>query len=155
MTILNLSLSSFKFFFHNSRDTSMRDDWSLLTSLGYVCRLCSSGTTASDFCSHSLTAWKSKFLTLHKRCPYSEFFWSVFPSIFTEYGEIYSVQMWKRTDQKNSEYRHFPRSVIHNCNIKISIFLQKTLTCWFINILILQLSALLCYFYFNTVILSV
>ena len=36
---------------------------------------------------------------------YSEFFSSVFPYIRTEYGEIL------RTDQKNSEYGHFWRSV--------------------------------------------
>ena len=49
------------------------------------------------------TAWK---------CPYSEFLWSVFSRIRTEYGEIlrispYSVQMQENTDQKNSECGHF------------------------------------------------
>ena len=43
--------------------------------------------------------------TLREKCPYSEFFWSVFSRIRTEYGEIlrtsaYSVQMWENTDQK-------------------------------------------------------
>ena len=43
------------------------------------------------------------------------FFRSVFSHIRTEYGEIlrvspYSVQMWKNTDQKNSEHGHFSRS---------------------------------------------
>ena len=43
-------------------------------------------------------------------------FWSVFSRIQTEYGEIwnispYSVQMWDSTDQNNSEYRRFSRSV--------------------------------------------
>ena len=50
--------------------------------------------------------------TLRQKCPYSEFFWSVFSRIQTEYGELrsispYSVQMWENTDQKNSEYGHF------------------------------------------------
>ena len=42
---------------------------------------------------------------LREKCLYSEFFWSVFSRIRTEYGEIlrtsaYSVQMWENTDQK-------------------------------------------------------
>ena len=55
--------------------------------------------------------------TLRENCPYSEFFWSEFSHIRTEYGEIlpffpYWVQMRENTDQKNSEYRHFLRSSI-------------------------------------------
>ena len=43
--------------------------------------------------------------TLRENCPYSEFLWSVFSRIRTEYGEIlgvssYSVQMLENTDQK-------------------------------------------------------
>ena len=49
---------------------------------------------------------------LPKKCPYSELFWSAFSRIRTEYGEIlrislYSVRMWERADQNNSEYGHF------------------------------------------------
>ena len=49
------------------------------------------------------------------KCPYSKLFWSVFPRIRTEYGEIlrispYSVLMRENTDQNNSEYGHFLRS---------------------------------------------
>ena len=49
------------------------------------------------------------------KCPYSEFFWSVFSRIVTEYGEIltippYSVWMRENMDQKNSEDGHFSRS---------------------------------------------
>ena len=55
-------------------------------------------------------------LKLHKKCPYSEFFLSVIPRIWTDYGEIlrisrYSVRMWQNMDLKNSEYGHFSRSV--------------------------------------------
>ena len=55
---------------------------------------------------------KSVRIRSYKKCPYSELFWSVFPRIRTEYGEIrtismYSVQMWENTDQNNSEYGHF------------------------------------------------
>ena len=44
------------------------------------------------------------------------YFWSVFSGIQTEYGEILrisrcSVRMRENTDQKNSEYEHFLRSV--------------------------------------------
>ena len=43
-------------------------------------------------------------LSLHKMCPYSEIFWSVFSRIRTEYGEIrstssYSVQMRGNMDR--------------------------------------------------------
>ena len=42
-------------------------------------------------------------------------FWSIFSSIWTEYGQIrstspYSVRMPENADQKNSEYGHFSRS---------------------------------------------
>ena len=57
-------------------------------------------------------------LTLRDKCLYLEFFWSVFSSIWTEYGEIlrismYSVRMRENTDWKNSEYGHFSRSVTY------------------------------------------
>ena len=56
-------------------------------------------------------------VTLRKKCPYSESFWSIFSRIRTKYGEIlciyrYSVQMRENTDQNNSEYGHFLCSVI-------------------------------------------
>ena len=56
-------------------------------------------------------------LTLRKKCLLSEFFWSVFSRIRTEGGEIrsislYSTEMQENTDQKNSEYEHFLRSVV-------------------------------------------
>ena len=42
----------------------------------------------------------------HKKCLFSEFFWSLLLRIRTEYGEIlcispYSNQMWENMDQKN------------------------------------------------------
>ena len=48
-------------------------------------------------------------LPLRKKCPNTEFFWSVFSRIRIEYGEIrrifpYSVQMWENTDQKKTPY---------------------------------------------------
>ena len=53
--------------------------------------------------------------TLREKCPYSEFFWSVFSRIRTEYGKTRSispcsVRMRENTDQKNSEYGHFSRN---------------------------------------------
>ena len=46
---------------------------------------------------------------------FSEFFWSVFPRIWTEYGETLAispcpVRIWEYTNQKSSEYGHFLRS---------------------------------------------
>ena len=54
-----------------------------------------------------------KYLT---NCTYSEFSWSIFLCIRTEYGGIpgicpYLVQMREKTDQKNSKYGLFLRSV--------------------------------------------
>ena len=46
---------------------------------------------------------------LREKCLYSEFFWSIFPRIWTEYGEFLCV-FRLNTDQKNSEYGHFSRS---------------------------------------------
>ena len=48
-------------------------------------------------------------MSLCKKCPYSELFWSVFSRIRTEYGETlripaYSVKKWEIADQNNSEY---------------------------------------------------
>ena len=56
-----------------------------------------------------------KVHSLCKKRPYSEFFWSVFSGIRTEYRGVRSispklVQMRENTDQKNSEYGHFLRS---------------------------------------------
>ena len=52
---------------------------------------------------------------LGKKCPYSQFFWSVFNPIQTEYGGIrsiyaYSVQMRESTDQKGSKWGEFSGS---------------------------------------------
>ena len=47
-------------------------------------------------------------ITLREKCPYSEFFWSVFSRILTEYGDTYasvspySVWMQENTDEKES-----------------------------------------------------
>ena len=51
-------------------------------------------------------------MALRKKSPYSEFFWSVFSRIWTEYSETrsispYSVRMKENKDQKNSKYGHF------------------------------------------------
>ena len=54
-------------------------------------------------------------LTLRKKDPYSELFWSVFSPIRTEYREIriypYSGRMRENMDQKNSKYGHILRSL--------------------------------------------
>ena len=60
-------------------------------------------------------------VSLRKKCPYSEFFWSPFSRILTEYGEIlrispYSVQMRENTDQNNFEYGQFLCSVCFEKN---------------------------------------
>ena len=45
---------------------------------------------------------------LREKCPYSDFFWSVFSRILTEYE--YLARMRENTGQKNSEYGHFLRN---------------------------------------------
>ena len=53
---------------------------------------------------------KKQRCTLRKKRTYSEFFWSVFRRIWTEYLDLlkspYSVRMRENTDQKNSEFGH-------------------------------------------------
>ena len=45
------------------------------------------------------------------KCAHSEFFWSVFSRIRTEYGDLcespYLVRLRENTDEKNSKYRNF------------------------------------------------
>ena len=58
----------------------------------------------------------NNYVTLREKCLYTELFWSVFSHIRSEYGEIrsispYSVRMRENTDQNNSEYGQFLRSV--------------------------------------------
>ena len=57
-------------------------------------------------------------ISLCKKCPCLELFWSLVSRIRTEYGEIlcispYLVQMQENTDQNNSEHGHSLRSVYH------------------------------------------
>ena len=47
--------------------------------------------------------------SLREKCPCSELIWSVFSRIRTEYGNI----CCKNSDQNNSEYGHFLRSVFY------------------------------------------
>ena len=55
-------------------------------------------------------------VTLREKCWYSDLIWSAFFRIRTEHGEVrtispHAAQMRENTDQKNSEYGHFLRSV--------------------------------------------
>ena len=57
------------------------------------------------------------YITLREKYLYLELLWSVFLGIRTEYEEIlhfspYLVRMRENTDQNNTEYGHFLRSVI-------------------------------------------
>ena len=56
--------------------------------------------------------------SLLKKCLYSEFFWSIFSHIRTEYGDIFckspcSVQMRGNMDRKISEHSHVLLSDCH------------------------------------------
>ena len=75
---------------------------------------------AIDLCKQqALDANRKQYnkVTLRKKCPYSELFWSVFSRIPTEYGNLLheppnSAQMLENTDQKYSQYGHFSHSLI-------------------------------------------
>ena len=42
--------------------------------------------------------------TLHEKSPYSELFWSVFPRILTEYGEILLVLLLVASEDGETDY---------------------------------------------------
>ena len=54
--------------------------------------------------------------SLCEKCPNTEFFWSVFPRIWTEYGDIYAVNFCIQSEyekirtRKNSVFGHFLHS---------------------------------------------
>ena len=86
---------------------------------------------------------KTHLLPRHKKCPYSEFSWSVFSHIWNEYGDLLykssnSVQMRENADQKNSE------DFILSVSIKMqdSVIVYITWTNWRVAVcyLILGLS---------------
>ena len=54
----------------------------------------------------------SRTTALHEMCPYSEFLWSIFSRIRTEYEDIlrispYSIRMRENTDQKTPNTNTF------------------------------------------------
>ena len=68
------------------------------------------------------------WLSLPKKCPYSELFCSTFSRIRTEYGEILrispcSAQMRENVEQNNSEYRHFLPSVFEKRFMVLQYFI--------------------------------
>ena len=72
------------------------------------------------------------------KCSYSEFFWSIFSHIWSEYGEIrsispYSIRMRENTGQNSSEYGHFSRSGNSCCSGISSPFLRYLLYSLFIH----------------------
>ena len=53
--------------------------------------------------------------SLREKCPYLELFWSAFPSIRAEYGEMlrispYPIRMRENAEKNHSEYGHILRS---------------------------------------------
>ena len=86
--------------------------------------------------------------SLREKCLYSEFFWSLFSHIQTEYGEILcisssSVQIRENTGQKNSEHGHFSRSGSHLLKISLMenfIFYDSTIVSCFATICLKKVS---------------
>ena len=56
---------------------------------------------------YMLKFFKKVIIPLHKKCSYSELFWSTFSRI-----SPYSVRTRENADQNNSEYGHFLRSAL-------------------------------------------
>ena len=79
--------------------------------------------------------WLLCFASLHEKCRYSEFFWSVFSRIWTEYWEIvrispYSVEMRENTDQKTLNTDTFHELCVLTCSsvhYSISVYNVTTL----------------------------
>ena len=63
----------------------------------------------------TISVSNQNLIPLHEKCPYSEFFWSVFSRTRTAYGDLlwispYSIQMRENEDQKNVGTGHFLRN---------------------------------------------
>ena len=74
-------------------------------------------------------------VALCKSCPNAEFYWFIFSHIWTQYGDLrskspYSVQIRENTDQKNSVFRHFSRSVDIASWIKWLVAEVKNIPTW-------------------------
>ena len=64
-------------------------------------------------------------ITLRKKCPYSEFFWSKFSRIWIAYEEIlriylFPVRMWENTDDKNSKNGHFHAFLLSGDDLSVT-----------------------------------
>ena len=82
---------------------------------------------------------------MREKCPYSEFSWSLFSGIRTEHGKILrispnSVRMRENTDQINSTYGHFSRSVVFKFYTKFPFSRKYQLPIVFKDMLTLDFS---------------
>ena len=83
----------------------------------YPCWLWCSTKNIFSILSRSKKNTKTQMrITMRKKCPYSELFWTIFSGIRTEHEEIqsispYSVRIREYTNQNNSEYGRFSRSL--------------------------------------------
>ena len=67
--------------------------------------------------------------------PYSEFIWSVFSRIHSQYGEIlcispYSLQKGENTDHKKSEYKHFKTNTLQKVLKVLVVLLILMMIFW-------------------------
>ena len=67
--------------------------------------------------------------TLRENCPNVKFFWSVFASIRTEFGDLLrnspcSARIRENTDQKNFVFGHFHTVTAHG-SFNLSIFCEN------------------------------
>ena len=82
--------------------------------------------------------------TLREKCPYLQFFWSVFPCIRTEYGKIRSISVRIQSECGKIQTRKTPNmDTFHSVKILISANFRET---WHWHLIFFKLLHKLLYF---------
>ena len=91
--------------------TDKKSKYVLLLLLFLLCKQQLLVNSAKFSCQKYQIAHTSIELTLRKRCPYSEIFWSAFSPREIRSISPYSVRKRENADQDKSEYVHFLHSI--------------------------------------------
>ena len=73
---------------------------------------------------------KVLIVTLREKCPYSEFFWSVFSHICTEYGEILRVSLFSQNAGKYRPEELLIRTLFMQWHRKHQLLLRSIFATW-------------------------
>ena len=80
--------------------------------------------------------WFSVICTLSENCPYSEFFWSVFSRIRTEYGDLSSIgDYWGNCQQQ------LPRGFLQKGAVSLKRDSRTSVFLWILRNLLWKISA--------------